>query len=238
MQGKGKTMCGQETADLHRSKEICFEQVAFCWPQGGTVLEKTSFVLPGDQLTLLRGPSGAGKSTLLRLLTRLEEPTSGRISYAGTPLPSYSAVQLRRKILYLQQKAMVFDCPVRESLLIPFSFAAAKDLAPPADETMREILDELLLTEISFTQNAMTLSEGQKQRLCFARMLLMRPETLLLDEPTAALDAESREIVEELIVRLCRQGMSVIMITHNDFYPRDLAVTEMLLTNKTVEIGP
>lgn len=197
-----------------------FQKTSFSWANGRTILKKQSFCIPVGHFTVLRGPSGSGKSTILRMLNRLEEPQSGEILYRGTPLRQYDPPQLRRKVGYLQQTPVVPDLTVRETLLMPFKFNVNKELVVPSDDDLVSRLESLLLHEIDLNDRAAALSGGQRQRLCLARLLMSNElDVLLLDEPTAALDKESKASVEQLSDRLCAQGMTVVMVTHHDFSP-------------------
>jgi putative ABC transport system ATP-binding protein len=216
--------------------EIVFDQVSFAWPGGKEILNEASFTLKSGSFTLVTGPSGVGKSSLLRLINRLEEPRTGTILLDGKPLPDYDPPRLRRDLVYLQQKPVVLDCRVRESMLIPFDFALARELPRPDDTTLREVLDRLFLNDISLDQQAQSLSEGQKQRLCFSRLLLLRPRMILLDEPTSSLDGQSRARVESLITTFCTEGTTVVMITHDDFSPKGMDATTLCFNKGEIGI--
>jgi putative ABC transport system ATP-binding protein len=205
--------------------ELC--NAAFAYPGGRSVFQSATFTLSRGSLTLLKGPSGAGKSTLLRLLNRLEEPTRGAVLYRGRPLSEYPPPVLRREISYLQQTPVLLDSSVRDNLLLPFSFQANQGKTRPNDSTLRDQMVKLLLESVSLEDNATTLSVGQKQRLCLIRTLLLSPSVLLLDEPTAALDQESRAIVENAAETLCLDGVTVLMAGHQEYVPRH--VTPALL---------
>jgi len=189
-----------------------------------------SLSVDSGDLVLISGPSGSGKSSLLRLLNRLNDPTDGNILFNGHPITDCKVVELRRQICYIQQTPMMIEGTVGQNLLLPFSFRSLRDAPPPADATLLGLLQQFRLADISLSDNASTLSVGQKQRLAFMRALLLKPKILLLDEPTSALDSESRTIVEEQIEELVvKQEMAVIMITHLDFKPRQIKVRRYLL---------
>jgi len=191
--------------------------------------------LPG-RFYSIQGPSGAGKTTLLRLINRLEEPQSGSVLFKGRPLTSYHPPQLRRSLMFVQQAPTLVDGSVRENLLMPFRFRANQDQIKPDNGRLQEFLEKLLLRGLRLDDNALALSVGQQQRLCFIRGLLLSPEVLLLDEPTSALDEESREVVERLAERQCsEQKRTVIMVSHRSFRPRIIEPVRLNLVNGKLE---
>jgi putative ABC transport system ATP-binding protein len=195
-----------------------FDTVSYTWP-GGQGLRNVRLTVPAGAFVRIVGPSGSGKSTLLRLISRLEEPSSGVIRFSGTPLGDFSPPLLRRRIGYIQQTPVVIEGSVRQNLQLPYGFAANKELALPTDDELRGWLDRLGLSGIDLENKARSLSVGQRQRLCIIRSLLLRPDLLLMDEPTSALDRESRRIVEEMTETQNREGMTILMVTHFDYAP-------------------
>jgi len=161
-------------------------------------------------LTLLTGPSGAGKSTLLRLCATAEKPSGGALFWEGQPLPGARG-QLRRSVGYAPQAVdLPEDLTAREFGL---HMAALKGLkAAEADAQFRMLLDALNL-QGDANGRISTFSGGMRRRLVFAQALLGSPRLLALDEPTAELDAESRERVGALISRAAQTAV-VIMTSH------------------------
>ena len=197
-----------------------FEQVDFSYPGGRGALREVNFSVREKDFLLITGPSGAGKSTLLRLLVRLEEPGSGRIFYRGKPLEEYPPSVLRRKICLLPQTPLMVEGSIRDNLLLPFRFAANREMAAPGEDVLREWLKRLELAEIPLDESAQNLSVGQEQRLCLIRLLLLEPEIALLDEPTSALDAQSRDIVTAVTEERNCDGMAILHVSHSDYRPR------------------
>lgn len=198
---------------------LALDRVTFAYPDGPTVLDHASLTIDPGSFVLVRGPSGAGKSTLLRLLCRLEEPQSGQILFHGHAIDSMLPATLRRTIAYVQQMPTLLSGTVRENLLLPFSFAANNALTLPDDAALNERLDSFLLKGVSLESRGNTLSVGQSQRICLIRSLLLNPEVVLMDEPTASLDAASARVVLAKSVELSRAGMTVIMISHSEIIP-------------------
>lgn len=213
-----------------------FENVSFAWPGGKTILDGQSFSLPKGVFAVVRGPSGSGKSTLLRLMNRLEEPVAGEIRYLGRSLNDWSPPLLRQKVAYLHQMPVVPDLSVRETLCHAFTFNINKALDPPGDSALTAQLERVGLGDVGLGDPAAALSGGQRQRLCLLRAVATGPDVLLLDEPTASLDKESKTVVEEMAGELCAGGTTVVMVTHDDFIPGNTACIEVRVRDGRVEI--
>ena len=214
------------------------EAVTFAPTDGRAVLENVSLAIPEGAFVLLRGPSGAGKTSLLRLLARLEEPASGRILLRGRPLESLHPPALRRTLAFLHQTPAVLPGDVRENLLLPFRFAANQDLTPPSERDLAAHLDRFFPETVDLGQDAATLSVGQRQRLCLARALLLGPEALLLDEPTAALDPDNRQRIEDMVQDLNSQGLTVLMAAHADLARPRVPTLRVLVADRTARMAP
>ena len=180
----------------------------------------TLTVETGD-FVLIQGASGIGKTSLLRLFNRLQDPTSGTMLVNGEPADTVEVTSLRRRIGYVQQTPVLIDGTVGDNLRLPFTYKATNGVAPPNDASLSTWLADFQLTGVTLTDDAQTLSVGQKQRIALIRSLLANPENLLADEPTSALDEASRVIVEGWLERIALEKQAaVIMITHTDFKPK------------------
>jgi len=116
---------------------------------------------------------------------------------------------------------VLLDASVRDNLCLPFRFRSARKATPPTDEVVGEYLRVFRLEDVSLEANARNLSVGQKQRLALIRVLLLKPEVLLLDEPTASLDPEVCRVVEDYLETLNQeQGVGIVMVNHSDYLPR------------------
>lgn len=157
------------------------------------------------------GPNGSGKSTTIRMLCGLLTPTAGEIEVLGLKIPE-QAEELRRRIGYMTQKFSLFeDLTVRENL----EFLAAVQDIPKKDAAKR--IDELIQQyhfEDRQKQLAGTMSGGQKQRLALAGAVIQKPELLFLDEPTSAVDPESRRDFWEKLFDLADAGTTILVSTH------------------------
>lgn len=164
----------------------------------------------GDVLALI-GPTGSGKTTLLRLINLLDEPSEGSVIFDGvniTALPEKEKIRARRRMAMVFQKPVMFKGSVREN--ISFGLNVRKMGDPrKVDESLRAVGLDSFGSRI-----ASTLSGGEMQRTALARALVLEPELLLLDEPTANLDPKSAASIDRLIHDLSRKT-TVIMATHN-----------------------
>ena len=190
------------------------ENVSWRAPDGRLVLNGVSFSLAPGELAWLRGPSGGGKSSLLRLINRLAEPSDGLITLLGKPLAAWEPPQLRRRVGLLAQSPVMLPGTVEHNLSLAFGFKAALGQTAPGQATLRGALDRLGLEGVELGASAQGLSLGQRQRLALARLLLLEPQVLLLDEPVSALDPESKELVEATAVAQAGEGRAVLMVSH------------------------
>ena len=209
----------------------CFEfhDVSFAWHGERVILDGQSFTLPQGIFALIHGPSGAGKSTLLRLMNRLEEPDTGKISYLDQNLTDWNPSELRQQVAYLQQTPVIPDQSVRDILLQPFCFCVNKEKAKPSDKVLEQLLGKVKMKDVALDDSGAALSVGQRQRLSLLRTVLTSPSVLLLDEPTSSLDHESKRYVHELVEDLNRQGTTLVMITHDKFLPKNVPVMEITI---------
>lgn len=169
-------------------------------------------VFPGEVLGLL-GPNGSGKSTTLKLISTVLLPDHGKVIVSGFDTRKAGQAVRRRVGLALASERSFFPrLTVRENL----EFFAALEDVPRRDIPSRitHVLSDVDLTQAADKQ-AMKLSSGMYQRLAIARALIKRPSVLLLDEPTRSLDAAATRDMWRLIKQLSRQGISIVLATHN-----------------------
>lgn len=163
-------------------------------------------------VTCITGPSGSGKSTLLRLLNRLLEPDTGTITYNGKPLTDFAPHLLRRRVAMLGQTPVLYGGTLAEELQVP---ARLCGYPLPGERDLKKVLAMVGLAK-PLDQACDNFSGGEKQRVCFARMLLTSSETYLLDEPTAALDKETELRIMQCLLRVCREkGTPIVLVTHS-----------------------
>ncbi|MDI7275250.1 MAG: phosphate ABC transporter ATP-binding protein [Anaerolineae bacterium] len=199
------------------------------------VLDVASLEVHSGEVLGVVGPSGAGKSTLLRLLAFVEAPTSGRLAFHGERVDGTTPpLTVRRRV------AMVFQRPVLLSSSVYANVAYGLQVrgAPDVRRRVEAALDLLGLLPLGRAQ-ASTLSGGELQRVALARALVVEPEVLLLDEPTANLDPAHVAVIEEVIRRARGAlGTTVVLVTHNIFQARRLADrVGLLVAGNLVEVA-
>ncbi len=180
-------------------------------------------VMPGQVVTII-GSSGSGKSTLLRCLNLLETPDAGHVWFHGKDLVAerVGVNQLREKIGMVFQSFNLFNNMnvLDNCTLAPVTLKKmGKD---EAERVAMEHLEEVGLTEFA-KADVRRLSGGQKQRVAIARALCMRPDLMLFDEPTSALDPEIVGEVLEVMHQLARDGMTMVVVTHEMTFAREVS---------------
>jgi putative ABC transport system ATP-binding protein len=169
------------------------------------VLRDVSLSIPPGSTALL-GPSGSGKSTLLRLLNRLADPDEGTVRFHGTDVRELDPLELRRRVGLVPQ----LPAPVPGSVADNVEFGprlVGRDVDPEPPIRLAGLDPSFL------ERDASRLSVGEQQRVMLARTLALEPEVLLLDEPTASLDAAATTAVEEALRNL--RDVSLVLVTHD-----------------------
>ena len=194
---------------------IEFESVSKRFDDGTVAVEDFSFVLPSRQTTVFVGSSGCGKTTLLRMINRMIEPTSGRITIDGVDISGRNKVELRRSIGYVLQAAgllphrKVVDNVATVPILQGVGKAEARSRA-------LDLLDTVGLDRSLARRYPRQLSGGQQQRVGVARALASDPNVLLMDEPFGAVDPIVRAELQQELLRLQRElGKTVVFVTHD-----------------------
>lgn len=177
----------------------------------------------GDVISVI-GPSGTGKSTLLRCLNRLEEPTSGSVTLDGEVItsPTCDIPRVRRRMGMVFQSFNLFNnLTVIENITV----APIKLLKVPGEQAYKEGMELLEWVGLAEKENVYpdSLSGGQKQRVAIVRAIAMHPEIILFDEPTSALDPTMIEDVLSIIRSLAKQGMTMMIVTHEMRFARDVS---------------
>jgi len=177
-------------------------------------------VLDGARLTVARGevldisgPSGAGKTTLLRALALMQPGVSGELLLGGRSAAEVGPREWRVRVALLPQKPVVFPGDVRANLRAPWQLKVRADERVPDDDELRAALDRVGLAEVALDREAVRLSVGQAARVALVRVMLTAPDVLLLDEPDAALDADSAEQVAQLTAKFAKDG-AVVRVRH------------------------
>lgn len=206
---------------------------------GKTVLNNISMSVNRGEVYSIIGPSGAGKSTLLRIINLLEEPSSGEVVFDGIKTSGLSAkgkVLLRRRMALFSQKVVLFNMSVFGNV------AYGLNLRKTEWTTVKEkVIRTLRLVNLSRfeRQNALLLSGGEAQRVALARCIVLEPELLLLDEPTANLDPPSVALMEELIKEMNeKKNTTIVIATHNMLQAKRLGTrVGFILNGELIEEG-
>lgn len=177
------------------------------------ILKVNNLELKENKITCIVGKSGGGKTTFLKLLNNMISPTSGIIKFKGKDIMDYDPVELRRKVPMLPQNPAVFSGTIKENFDLALKYT---DLKPKNEKDYKEILNRVGLEEQKLDKNADDLSGGEKQRVALARILLLEPNILLLDEPSSALDEKTEKLIIETVVEYIKnKNGTLIMVTHS-----------------------
>jgi phosphate transport system ATP-binding protein len=213
-----------------------------------TAVKGVSLAFAPNRVHALIGPSGCGKSTFLRTLNRMHELVeggwiTGKVLLDGEDIyaPRVNVMQLRRRV------GMVFQRPTPFPTMSVYDNVAAglrvdrRIPRPELDRIVERALQEAALwdeVKDRLKGSAMALSGGQQQRLCLARTIAPRPEVILLDEPTASLDPQGTQRIEELLFEL-KRDFTIIIVTHNmQQAARVSDTTTFFYLGTMVETGP
>jgi tungstate transport system ATP-binding protein len=204
--------------------------------EGRRVLHVENLKIHRGEVFALVGPSGAGKSTLLRLLNFLETPTTGRIRFldieftTGQPM----SIAYRRRVTTVFQRPLLLNRSVQANVGYGLQLRGRRDRTDEVTRALERVgLDDLA------RQRARTLSGGEAQRVALARAIVLRPEVLLLDEPTANLDPYNIGLIEEIVLSLNQErATTLVLVTHNIFQAKRLADrVALLLEGQIVEVA-
>jgi tungstate transport system ATP-binding protein len=185
------------------------------------VIDSCSLEIQRGEVFAIVGPSGAGKSTLLRLLNFIEPPSKGTIEFEGAKLGSQSSppLPLLRKVTMVFQRPMLLERSVLENVTYGLTLRGVRQ---PQTRAMKA-LEEVGLASCA-RQRARTLSGGEAQRVALARALVLEPDVLLMDEPTANLDPYNVNLIESIARKLNQEhGTTLVLVTHNVFQAKRLA---------------
>ncbi|PNZ97447.1 ABC transporter ATP-binding protein [Staphylococcus massiliensis CCUG 55927] len=166
----------------------------------------------GD-FVVLRGKSGQGKSTLLNIMSLLEPPTQGQVSYYDSPIKTASQIRkLKRKdIAYVYQNyGLLENKTVFENLLLPLNISK-KDTPK-----IKQALQDVGLSQDLLHRKVFTCSGGEQQRVAIARAILKNPSIIFADEPTGNLDEKNAKDIVELFIVLIAKGVTIVMATHSE----------------------
>jgi len=206
--------------------------------EGHPVLRRITVDIKGGEAFALIGPTGSGKTTLIRLLDLLLTPTTGKIHFNGIDVThdEQARLEARRRMSYVQQKPVVFSMNVYDSVACGLKWRHEN-----SNLIKQRVNDALELVGMSDykSRNAKTLSGGETQRVAIARAIVIEPEVLFLDEPTANLDPISTAKVEQVIYDLIKEKkVAIVMSTHDLVQGQQLATRiGVLLDGELMQVG-
>ncbi|OMC02868.1 ABC transporter [Mycobacterium sp. NS-7484] len=217
---------------------ISFERVAFSYDSATPVLRDVTFEVQPGQLVGVVGHTGSGKSSLVSLIPRFYDPSAGTVRIDGIDLRDYKLHELRSQIAYVLQDTVLFRGTIRDNIAFGRPDADHDEIIEMAKlANAHEFISEMPLGYDSpVGERGLTLSGGQRQRIGIARALIRDSPILILDEPTAALDAESEHLVMSALQRLMN-GRTVITIAHRLSTIRDADKIVVLEEGRVMEQG-
>lgn len=194
--------------------EISFHNVTFAYQDGLPVLRNINMRIAAQSTIALVGKSGSGKSTLAKLIPRFYDPQEGYLSIDGHDIRRYRLKSIRQQVGFAMQTSTLFQGSIIENL----TFGNDIPLGNVQDATRAAYVHDFIASlpdgyETLVGEHGVQMSEGQKQRIALARVLLMNAPILILDEPTAALDIQSEFHIQEAL-KTVREGRTTIIIAH------------------------
>ncbi len=178
---------------------------------GKEIINNISFKVEEKDYISIVGPSGSGKSTVLKLIAHLISPDQGTLYFKGKEFTKYSPYDLRKNVSYCFQTPKLFGNTVMDNINFPFSIRHKNiDL-----NRVNTLLNTFGFDNSILDKSIVNLSGGEKQRIALIRNLIFKPDVLLLDEVTSALDNDNTLIVEKVIKKLNKEGITILWVTHN-----------------------
>ena len=203
---------------------------------GHVVLRDINTTISQGEVIAVIGPSGSGKSTFLRSLNLLEQPTGGRILFEGTDItsPEIDINKMRERMgMVFQQFNLFPNMTIRRNILLSPVTLCNKSLQEASVDAER-LLDRIGLRDKADAYPD-SLSGGQKQRVAIVRALAMNPDVMLFDEPTSALDPEMVDEVLQLMRGLAKDGMTMVVVTHEMAFAREVASRVLFLSDGLIQ---
>jgi phosphate transport system ATP-binding protein len=229
--------------------KIILKDISFYY-DSRPIFNDINAVFKTRNITAIVGPSGQGKSSLLTVFNRLwEEIPGARLQgevkirlegcWADINTPAYPVNRLRRKVAMVFQDPNPLPMSIYKNVAFPLKLAGEKDRTVIETKVCGALQQAFLWDEVKdrLGADARTLSGGQQQRLCIARTLILKPEILLLDEPTASLDAKACGIIEDLLLAL-KTDCTILMVSHYMDQVRRVADSAMELADGCLLLAP
>ena len=198
------------------------------------VIKGVNLHIEPQEVVALIGPSGSGKSTLLRCMNYLEEPTAGKVTVAGTPLDGEANInKVREEVGMVFQRFNLFPHMTALENIMLAPMKVKKVSRDDAAKKAKELLERVGLADKAESFPSQ-LSGGQQQRVAIARALAMEPKVMLFDEPTSALDPEMVGEVLDVMRSLAKEGMTMVIVTHEMGFAREVADRVMFVDDGQV----
>lgn len=202
------------------------------------VLKNINLTINDGERVVIVGESGTGKSTLLRCINYLEKPTSGTITYDGKLITNKNLRNYRQKVGMVFQSNNLFDnLTVLENIIlapVKLNKGKTKDIILEADDLLKK-LDMYDKRDVYPS----SLSGGQKQRIAIIRTLMMKPKVILFDEPTSSLDPTKVSEVQDLMLKLSSEGITLVIVTHEPTFMSKIATKIVYMEDgRIIEEGP
>ena len=204
--------------------------------KGVKVLKCVSIEIPDGEKLAIIGPSGCGKSTFLRCLNCLEDPTGGQIIFDGVDIADMKVdinIHRQKMGMVFQQFNLFNNKTVLENITLAPLLLKKYKTKEEANEVAYKLLDSINLKDKANVYPS-TLSGGQKQRVAIVRALAMEPKVLLFDEPTSALDPEMVKEVLELIKKVAKNNITMIIVTHEMEFAKEVADRVIFMDNGVI----
>jgi putative ABC transport system ATP-binding protein len=193
---------------------IKLNDVAFCYGKN-TIFEKLNYEFEKGKIYAIIGKSGAGKTTLLSVLSGLNAPTEGHITYNDMNLKDINKYVYRSKYIgvVFQNFNLLTKLTSLENVRLSMDIAGVK--VKDKNEYAKNLLKEVGLNDEEINRRVLKLSGGQQQRVAIARALSYNPDIILADEPTGNLDSDTRNEIMNILKKLSEKGKCVIIVTHS-----------------------
>jgi len=216
------------------SGKIEFIDVDFVYPNGTKALKDVNFTIQPNETSALVGLSGAGKSTVINLVDKFYLPTKGTILLDGIDLKEYDTDYLRSNVGLVLQKNHIFRGSISENILYGYPNATEAEMIDASKKAY--IHDQIIALPNGYQSLAHLLSGGQQQRIAIARLFLKNPPIIILDEPTASLDAVATEQIKNSLDAI-KKDRTVIIISHSISQIIDASNIVLLEKGKCAEVG-
>lgn len=221
---------------MERKEVLRTNQLVKTYDGEHLILNHIDFSIQSGEVVVIVGPSGCGKSTFLRCLNALEPINSGEIILNGTTQIDRNDKQIHKTREKIGMVFQSYDLFPHKTILDNITLAPLKVQKREKQEVRKEALELLKRVGLEEKANAYPrqLSGGQKQRVAIVRSLIMHPEVLLLDEITAALDPEMVREVLQVVLELAREGMTMLIVTHEMEFAKAVADRVIFLENGVI----